>query len=295
MPARSTVRVAVVGDVHLKWNACDVEYFNDSDYDIVLFVGDLGNYRHKQSLVVAESMARLRVPALLLPGNHDAVFAAHLLAEIAQRSLAVEMLGLFGRSLTAELRASLGSVTQCGYSVHRVSGKGLSIVAGRPHAMGGSQLSFAPLLRREHDIVDLEASRRRYFELIDSVQDERILLLAHNGPHGLGEKPDDIWGCDFRDAGGDFGDQDLTDAVAYAKRSGKQLVAVVAGHMHRRVRGGGQRIWKRNVDDVLYVNAAEVPRIRRRHGRVVHHHVRVLVGNPTTAEDIWVPRPEARR
>jgi uncharacterized protein (TIGR04168 family) len=295
MPARSTVRVAVVGDVHLKWSESDVEYFNDSDYDIVLFVGDLANYRHKKALAVAESIGRLRVPALLLPGNHDAVLAAQLVAEVAQRSVAVEMLGLFGRGLAAELRASLGSVVQCGYSVHRVAGKGLSIVAGRPHAMGGSQLSFAPLLRREHGIADLEDSRRRYRALIDAVQDERILFLAHNGPYGLGADRADIWGCDFRAAAGDFGDSDLTDAVAYAKGRGKKVAAVVAGHMHRRVRGGGERVWKQSVDDVLYVNAAEVPRIRRRAGRVAHHHVRVLVGNPSTAEDIWVPGSKRRR
>ena len=290
MAAWPTVRVAVVGDVHLKWDEHDVEYFDDSDYDIVLFVGDLGNYRHGKTLEVAERIARLRTPALLLPGNHDAVLAPQLLAEVVQRPFVVEAMGLFGRKLATDLRSALGSVTLCGYSTHSLPGKALTILVGRPHAMGGSQLSFAPLLRRQYAVPSMEASTQRYRTLIDSIRDERVLILAHNGPHGLGADRADIWGCDFREGAGDFGDRDLTEAIAYARSRGKRVAAVVAGHMHRRLRGGGERLSQIRDDGVLYVNAAEVPRIRRRGRRVAHHHVRVLVDDPTTAEDIWVPR-----
>ena len=40
-----TVKLAVIGDVHLHFNQFDVDYFNTSNYDLILFVGDLTNYR----------------------------------------------------------------------------------------------------------------------------------------------------------------------------------------------------------------------------------------------------------
>ena len=33
--------IGVVGDVHLFWDAKDVAFFNGSNYDMLLFVGDL--------------------------------------------------------------------------------------------------------------------------------------------------------------------------------------------------------------------------------------------------------------
>ena len=53
------IRIAVVGDIHAFWGPPDVEYFNQSDYDLVLFVGDLGGYTVGGTLKVARSIARL--------------------------------------------------------------------------------------------------------------------------------------------------------------------------------------------------------------------------------------------
>lgn len=41
------MRIAVVGDVHLQRNDGDVEFFNRSAYDLILFVGDVAAYRHR--------------------------------------------------------------------------------------------------------------------------------------------------------------------------------------------------------------------------------------------------------
>ncbi|MEZ4225755.1 MAG: metallophosphoesterase family protein [Polyangiaceae bacterium] len=286
--SQATIRLAIIGDVHLQWDDRDVEYFDSSDYDRVLFVGDLGNYRHAKTLRIAEQIARLRIPTLFMPGNHDAVPAAQLLAEVLHQPALVRAFGVFGHHMPQDLRAALGQVVWCGYSLHRLPDKGLSIIAGRPHAMGGNELSFAPLLKREYGIASLEASERRYRELVDAAVDERILFLVHNGPTGLGARATDPWGCDFRADAGDFGDADLTHAIAYAKRQGKQVLAVVAGHMHRRVKGGGERTSQLTRDGVLYLNAAEVPRIRRRSGRATHHHVSLRIDESVEAVDVWV-------
>ena len=60
------LRIAVIGDVHLLWDAADVRYFNESSYDLILFVGDLAAYSHRGALAVARSIAQLRRPALVL-------------------------------------------------------------------------------------------------------------------------------------------------------------------------------------------------------------------------------------
>ena len=104
-----------------------------------------------------------------------------------------------------------------------------------------------------------------------------MLLLAHNGPTGLGARKDDLWGCDFRESEGDFGDPDLEHAIGHARTAGKPVRAVIAGHMHHAVRGGSTRRWRARRDGVLYVNAARVPRIFEANGRTLRHHVELTI------------------
>ena len=63
----------------------------------------------------------------------------------------------------------------------------------------------------------MQESAERLKELVDECPAERIIFFAHNGPTGLGEDRSDIWGCDFRPAGGDFGDPDLRIAIDHAR------------------------------------------------------------------------------
>lgn len=293
MTDQRTVRVAVIGDVHGAWDEEDVEYFDDSDYDVVLFVGDIGSYRHKQTLAVARRIARLRKRAILIPGNHDAVLAAQLVAEVVQSKLATSALGFFGTRLQGELARALGSVEIAGYSVHELASHELSVIAARPHSMGGPGVAFGPLLKRRFGITDLDSSCRRLEELVEGCRYERVLFLAHNGPTGFGGAPTDIWGCDFKEGGGDFGDADLEHAIAHARRRGKRVLAVVAGHMHHRVKGGGTRTWQVTDAGTLYLNAARVPRVLKQSGKRVRHHVRLLVfGDDAQAEEVLVPERE---
>ncbi|MCA9591962.1 MAG: metallophosphoesterase family protein [Myxococcales bacterium] len=285
---RKSVRLAVVGDVHLRWNDADVEYFDDSDYDAVIFVGDIGSYRHKHTLEVARSISRLRKPALFVPGNHDGVVAPQLLAEVLRNDVAVWLMSPLQPHLFEQLSGALGDVTAAGYSHHRVGD--VTLIVGRPHSMGGSYIAYAPLIERRYGIRSMEESAARLKALVDQTGDERIVFVAHNGPTGLGQHRTDIWGCDFKPGAGDFGDADLEQAVAYAIEKGKTVLAVIAGHMHHRLKGGGEREWRKNRDGVLYVNAARVPRIFRRERKKLHHHVRVTVlSDHATAEEVLVP------
>lgn len=283
MPRRAgredELRIAVVGDVHQCFSDEDVAWFNASEYDQLLFVGDLAGYANHGALEVARRIARLTLPALVIPGNHDAVRLAHLAAEVVRRPRLAQVLGIGQSRLCDELGDALSPVPLCGYSRHELSARDqhVSIVAARPHAMGGSYLSFEPHIRQRFGISRMGHSAARLCELVDACESERIVFLAHNGPSGLGAGRADIWGLDFRKEEGDFGDEDLRLAVEHARASGRRVLAVLAGHMHHAIKGGGERRWQLERDGILYVNAACVPRIFEHEGRTVRHHVAVTL------------------
>jgi uncharacterized protein (TIGR04168 family) len=275
----SELRIAVIGDVHLRFSDDDVAWFNESGYDQLLFVGDLAGYAHQGALDVARRVARLELPTLVIPGNHDAVRLAHLAAEVVRRPRLARVLGVGQNRLCNELADALSPVPLCGYSRHelKLRGQGVSLVAARPHSMGGSYLSFESHIRHRFGVSSIEHSAARLCQLVDACESERMIFLAHNGPSGLGSGRADIWGCDFRKEEGDFGDEDLRLAVEHARASGRRVLAVLAGHMHHAIKGGGERCWQLEREGVLYINAARVPRIFERDGRRVRHHVVVTL------------------
>lgn len=262
-------RIAIVGDLHGKWNTLDNEFFDSSEYDFLLFVGDLGSGSRGNGLAVIRQIARLRVPALVMPGNNDAEHMPFLQAELSHQAGKLDLL----RALNVSVRQG---VEPCGYSSHLLETNfgAVTLIAGRPCAMGGSAFSFAERLQRVHGIADLAASARRMRELIDETSTESLLFVAHNGPYGLGGEACDLWGRDFDlpgDAPDDWGDSDLAQAIDYAKERGKRVLAVIAGHMHRSPRRETRPLALRR-DGTLYVNAAVVPRIRSGETGQLHHH-----------------------
>jgi uncharacterized protein (TIGR04168 family) len=279
-----TVRIAIVGDVHHRWTDDDTAWFSAGDQDLVVVIGDLAGFRFSGTRRIAERLSEVTRPLLLIPGNHDASHAVQLLGEsIARPALGRPFVGVQSRNLTA-LHEAVAPHPIGAYSLHPVGD--VTVVAGRPHSMGGPHLSFAPHLLATWGIDSLEASTERLKALVDAAPTEELLFVAHNGPAGLGATRTDIWGCDFRREEGDWGDPDLAAAIAHAKATGRRVRAVVGGHMHRRIRGGGEREARKTVDGTLYVNAAEVPRITDRG----HHHVALtLTADTTTAEDRWIP------
>lgn len=288
-------RIAVLGDVHLCWDDADTEYFsNGSNYDLVLFVGDVADYSHRQALATHRAIARVQSPKLFIPGNHDGVHVAQLAAEVLGASRLSDLLNGVQQRRCAQLRQTHGDEVVAGYTTHRYrhSGGDFSLLTGRPHSMGGPRLAFRRYLRQHFGIASLEDSARRLREMVDRCETDSLLFSSHNGPAGLGARRSDIWGCDFRPQEGDFGDEDLRQAIDYAKSAGKRVLAVVAGHMHHALIGGGHRPWLVEENGTLYVNAARVPRIFEEDGRTLHHHVAIEVsGGEVRVDEVLVPHP----
>lgn len=289
---RDPVRIAVVGDVHLVFDRRDVSLLDGAGYDLVLFVGDLAGYGEAGGLRVARRIARLRTPALVLPGNHDAVTVQQLAAEVfdvPERVRSLTALGMQRRSNA--LGRALGPVPLCGYSLHPFDPLGLTVLAARPHSLGGARLGFQRYLTRRFGVSSMQLSAAKLCALFDEVPAGRpIVVLAHCGPSGLGDTRAAIFGCDFRPDAGDWGDPDLESALTHARESGKTVLAVVAGHMHHALRGGGERRWQLQREGVHYLNAARVPRTRAGANGQERHHLRLVVsgGEVQSAEQIWL-------
>ncbi|HEY2732542.1 MAG TPA: hypothetical protein VGI70_01085, partial [Polyangiales bacterium] len=258
-PTDGAGQIALIGDVHSAWEFCDVAYFNRSQYELLLIAGDLGGSQARDGVRVASSMARLTRRALVMPGNNDVEEYGKIAAELTYRRGQADLL----EDLLPMAAEPSELPRTCGYSLHRVTVRGLevSILAARPFARGGCELSFPEALERSFGVRTLEESKAKLRELVDQVETEHLVFFAHNGPTGLGPARDDLWGRDFDPDQGDWGDLDLRDAVDYARERKRRTLAVVAGHMHWALRGGGQRRWQRQLDGVLYVNVARVPRV----------------------------------
>jgi uncharacterized protein (TIGR04168 family) len=267
------VRIAVVGDVHRCWTPSDSLALDALAYDLVLFVGDLPDRLHRGLITTARAIATLKTPAVMIPGNHDGPDPVAVALETLHRTPRTRL----GPGRLDRLQQALGPVALGGYRIHRFPDHDVSVIVGRPFAMDGRRCSFAPLLDRRHGVASMATSIRRLQELVE-IADGRLVFLAHNGPLGLGPGTADPWSLQGRD----LGDPDLAAAVHHARRLGRDVAAVCAGHQHH---DGRNRRWSVRRDGVLYVNAARVPRRTRRGG----HHIALDLGQgPPTAEALWV-------
>jgi len=283
----SSIRIALIGDLHGHWGPDDVAYFNESEYELLLVTGDLGSGTRKNGVEIAKSLARLRKPTVVVAGNNDAPYGSEIAAEFRIQSGLVRMMKL----APSHQRVGDGSghVSLSGYDLFPVtiSTRSFTIVVGRPYAMGGSALSFAEQLSSRYGIANLEQSERRLCDLVEKAPTEDILVLAHNGPTGLGSGASDIWGCDFKPEQGDWGDRDLRAALDHARRCSKRVLAVVAGHMHRSRRN--ERVSTMETGGTLYVNPALVPRVFATEQGTSRHHMELeLSESAVRARDVYV-------
>ena len=279
------LRLGVIGDLHTHWDDIDVAQLNGSAYDLLFFTGDLGGGTPQSSLRIARDLSRLTKPTLVMPGNNDTVDIDALAAELTHRTGMAKLSAM----KQGESSAAGGQAQLCGYSVHAtpVPELDLTLVAARPHSMGGPELSFPDYMRTTYGIASMQDSTDRLVSLVDAAQTSRLIFLAHNGPTGLGAEPEDMWGCDFKPGGGDWGDPDLTTAIDYARQQQREVLAVVGGHMHLRTKSGALRPWQAQRDATLYVNAARVPRIFSGKDDVYRHHVALSVDAAgVTAEEV---------
>jgi len=263
-------KLALLGDLHSSWDAADTKYFNASDYELLLVTGDLGSGGQRNGVEIARSLSRLTRPTLVMLGNNDADEHARISAELSYQQGRARLL-----REAPSWRPGLAGVRACGLDAHRfeLAGLDLTVICGRPFAMGNSEPTYPDALRASYGIHSTAESSARLKSLVDRAETEHLIFLAHNGPRGLGAEPHAPWGRDFHPDAGDWGDADLADAVEHARTTGRRVLAVVAGHMHWNLRTGGERRWQLERDGILYVNAARVPRIVRIEERELHHHI----------------------
>lgn len=282
MEVNQMIKIAGIGDIHTSFDEEDVRLFNESDYDLILICGDLPGRSHKQTTAMGKIIADLEKPALMIPGNHDGTSVLQLLGEITgSERLKRPDSKMKGR--LEDLKQALGAVRLGGYSRHGFDplrgwvseDSELDIIVARPHSMGGKSIGFLPFIQSEYGVQTQTESANRIFSLLEASSSPLRLVLAHNGPTGLGSLPSSIWGCDFDPERGDFGDPDLEEAINEAKKARQQPTVVLAGHMHHALKTGGQREWYEFIDGIHYINAARVPRIFRENGEKQRHHVRI--------------------
>jgi len=278
-------RFAIIGDLHTHWDSVDLHQFAAVDHDLLFFTGDLGGGTQESSLRLAQSMAQLKQPTLVMPGNNDTGDINRLAAELAHQKGLNRLL-----SITRNTSSQNSTIQLCGYSENRIriGDREISLIAARPHSMGGPELTFPDYMLENYNISSMANSVERLMKLVDDAAEE-IIFLSHNGPVGLGDQPDDMWGCDFKDDGGDWGDPDLAQVIDHARHNGKQVSAVIAGHMHLRTKQGVERPWQQNRDGTLFINAARVPRIFSDKHNVYRHHVLLTISeNDLQAEEVLV-------
>ncbi|KAL3533154.1 hypothetical protein ACH5RR_006675 [Cinchona calisaya] len=244
-----SVRIAVVGDVHDYWNLEeDRKALQLLKPDLVLFTGDFGN----ENVDLVRSIANLDMTKAVILGNHDAWGTQKFSAREKDR---------------VQLQLDCLGDEHVGYGRIDFPTAKLSIVGGRPFSCGGSTLFRKKLLIARYAVGDMDESAKRIYQsALGAPEDHSVVLLAHNGPTGLGCNMNDICGRDWVFGGGDNGDPDLAEAISQLKETTKlSIPLVVFGHMHKQLAHGNElrKMIVVGNDNTVYLNGAIVPRVKR--------------------------------
>jgi uncharacterized protein (TIGR04168 family) len=281
---KSSITIAVVGDVHDQWEPEDAAALTHLGIDLTLFVGDFGN----ESVAIVEAIAQYDAPKAVIFGNHDAWYNATA----------------WGRAkcpynLKADNRVrkqlDLLGDTHVGYGKLDFPQFGLTVVGGRPFSWGGPDWRNKTFYRQWYGIENFEQSIQQMKRSVDAAAHDTLIFIGHTGPAGLGDRPESICGRDWNPIGGDFGDPDLTAAIAYARSIGKSVPLVTFGHMHHSLRHTKKRLRDQMIVDdaqTVNLNAARVPRILENHGEPLRNFsfVTLTHGKVTKASLGWVNR-----
>lgn len=236
--------LTVVGDIHRCWRPADAAFLEASDSALNLFVGDLGD----EDVAMAEAVAGLRAPKAVILGNHDA------------------WQSFSHKAISRRLRQCLEALgdDHLAYAVREVPAAGVSVIGARPFSWGGQSLRSVEVYEGLYGVRTHRQSAAKILQVARQAQHRDVVILAHNGPLGLGAATDAIYGKDFGKPGGDWGDRDLALALEKIRDLGLRVRAVIAGHMHDRLvhPRGGERTRFVRCGDTLFLNPAVVPRLR---------------------------------
>ncbi|XP_024313104.1 uncharacterized protein LOC100828474 isoform X2 [Brachypodium distachyon] len=237
-----------VGLLHNDWNLDeDTKALHVLQPDLVLFTGDYGN----ENVQLVKSISDLQFPKAAILGNHDC-WRTHQFSEkkVDRVQLQLESLG----------------EQHVGYNCLDFPTIKLSVVGGRPFSCGGDRLFRPKLLSKRYGVDNMAGSARKIYDAASGAPEEHsVILLAHNGPTGLGSRMADICGRDWVAGGGDHGDPDLEQAISDLQRqTGVSIPLVVFGHMHKSLAYGGglRKMIAFGANKTIYLNGAIVPRMK---------------------------------
>ena len=277
--------VAIIGDCHSQWDERDAAALELLAPDLALFVGDFGNQEDKQT-VAAVAASSVRHKASIF-GNHDVMWLTrkwrghHPLSwyrghAATKMAMTHDERPVFSDEAVEELHRLLED-SDVGYRRRDFDALGLSVVGGRPFSSGGQPNAARPHLQKSKfyrwhwRVRSLEQSAARIVRAARGAPPSHdIIMLAHNGPAGLGGTVDAPCGRDWSSGARkvqprDWGDADLRMALDEARASGLRVPLVAFGHMHERLqRGAGVELRRMVAREgaTTFVNAARVPRWR---------------------------------
>lgn len=247
------IKIAIVGDVHDRWEAADETALQHLGVDLVLFVGDFGN----ESVQVVREIAAVKLPKATVFGNHDAWYSA---SDWGKQKCPYDR----QKEDWVQDQIDLLKETHVGYSKLDFPELKLTVVGSRPFSWGGDVWKNAEFYRERFGVTSFAESTAKIVAAAETAAYDTVIFLGHNGPVGLGSNADDPCGKDWQPLGGDYGDPDLTEAIASVRKLGKTIPLVTFGHMHHDLRYTKQHLRKTfaiSSEGTMYLNAARVPRI----------------------------------
>ncbi|KAI7728547.1 hypothetical protein M8C21_001065, partial [Ambrosia artemisiifolia] len=220
--------------------------------DLVLFTGRFSGDFGNENVELVRSIAALKMAKAAILGNHDAWNTQNF---SEKRKDAVQLqLESFGEEHVGYKRLDFHPLK-------------LSVIGGRPFSCGGERFFRKQLLAKRYGVHNMNESAKRISDAaMGTPKNHSIILLAHNGPTGLGSNMNDICGKDWVREGGDHGDPDLALAISQLKGSTKCSVPlVVFGHMHKELAfgNGPRKMIVVGDDNTIYLNGAIVPRVKK--------------------------------
>jgi uncharacterized protein (TIGR04168 family) len=276
------IKIAVVGDIHDRWEEEDNLALQHLGVDLVLFVGDFGN----EAVEVVRRIAALEIPKAAIMGNHDAWYTASAWGrrqcpyDPKKEDWVQQQLDLLGGA-------------SVGYGKLDFPELQVSVVGSRPFSWGGTKWKNKEFLRDRYGVTNFKESTAKIVAAASQTAHNTVIFLGHNGPFGLGDKPEDICGRDWEPLGGDHGDSDFTEAIAQVRASGKQIPLITFGHMHHQLRHTRSRLRTMvatSPEGTVYLNAASVPRIVKQAGECCRNFFLVSLHKGIVVEIslVWV-------
>ena len=274
--------IAVIGDVHDRWELEDNLALQHLGIDLALFVGDFGN----ESVEIIRLIANLPLPKAVILGNHDAWYTA---SDWGRKKAPYD----HSQEDRVQQQLDLLGAAHVGYDKLDFPQYNLSVVGARPFSWGGSQWKNHKFYRDRYKIDNFEQSTSRIVAAAKNSLYESLIFVGHNGPLGLGAQPEDICGKDWQPLGGDHGDPDFAAAIDQTLSLGKSISLVTFGHMHHRLRHRQDRLRTRvntDLDGIVYLNAAAVPRIKTENTRKLRNFSLVTLEKTIVKEIslVWV-------